>query len=130
MGISRLCVYLASLSFSMSLAFFLSTGARLSAPAYTAIIQAPGGPRMWGTLFMFAGLLITAGLAHSSRTLLQLQWSVSIASVPYLLLMTAFLVAALRFDTANITAPVAYGFIFLFHVGLSRAIYRRRKKEF
>jgi len=116
MSINRASIYLAALALALAMAFFNSPETRLSADAYWAV-NATGGGRVWGTLFMVTGLMLTI---FSIKSLPHLRTSFIIASVPYFLLCGAFIASAAKFDTANLTAPVVYAWIAIVHLRMAR----------
>lgn len=120
---TRSGIYLAAISFGLALAFFLSDINRVSATAYWVITHTGGG-HVWGAMFMAAGLMMTLAIVWGdvadrvdvARKL------VMIGGFPYLMLGTAFVIAAIKYNTANLTAPVVYLGLFMLHLELRRIV--------
>lgn len=124
--IRGLSIQSAGLSIALSLAFFLSNQNRISATAYKVIAQT-GGTTTWGVIFLFCGALVVGA---SWRGLRPLRVALCISALAYFCLAVAFLLAVFYYSTANLTAPVVYGWIayaHLFSVGL--VTYKLSKAE-
>lgn len=111
--IRGLAIQSAGLSIALALAFFLSGPDRVSALAYRILVAQTGGPDTWGVVFLFCGLL-TVGA--SLRGLRALRLALCTSALAYLVLAGAFTLAALHYPTANLTAPVVYGWLAYAHV--------------
>ena len=92
---------------------------RFNGLSYAVAIQTPGAPASWGVVIAAAGIvMLTGSLLAKPRVigagaLLAAMWS--------LLFAWAFTVSAVRFDSANTTAPWSYGFLFVMFGVLSGA---------
>lgn len=112
-------------SIALALAFFLSAPARLSADAYLGVVRT-GGSFTWGTVFLLAGLAVAAGGYHSLRSL---RVSLILGGLCYFGLAATFTYAAWQFPTANLTAPVVYGWIGACHMLLALTVCGRIARE-
>lgn len=107
------CRTYAALAVAMGLALLLGGADRVSATAYMVIVDT-GGHLVWGAGF----LSLAAALWWSGRvSLAALQWTLFAAAFSYLNVAAMFAIAAWQSPTANLTAPVAYGWIALTHLG-------------
>lgn len=100
-----------ALSMMLALAFFLSGDERVSGSAYTGVV-ATGGADTWGMVFLLVALFLATATWQMPTKLV---WGFVISSVAYGSLAATFLVSALIHSTANLTAPVAYGWLSWVH---------------
>lgn len=106
---------LAGLSLALSIAFFLSNPERLSALSYLVIART-GGSTTWGMIFLFCGVAVGASCYADFRTL---RLAAILASIAYTAIALTFTLTAIQYSTANLTAPVVYGWIAWSHVFLA-----------
>lgn len=107
-----LAILSAGLSIALALAFFLGGDERIKAKAYWVVSQT-GGSVTWGIIFLFAGALMVLSARRSFMALRVAAW---VSAGAYLILAIAFTASAAKFATANLTAPVVYGWLGFAHV--------------
>lgn len=105
----------AAMTFSLGLVLVFGGPRRVSASAYWLVATA-GGPIAWGTCFIVTALLniLAVWKCHGA-----LRWTVLIQAFGYAGLAFSFLVAAITFPDANLTAAPIYGWISIALVFLS-----------
>jgi hypothetical protein len=107
------CRSYAALALFFGLALLLGGAQRVSATAYMVIVDT-GGHVLWGAGFLALGFVLWGAGRVSLRAL---QWALFAAAFSYLNVAAMFAIAAWQSPTANLTAPVAYGWIALAHLG-------------
>lgn len=99
------------LSALMGAAFLAGGPERVSAAAYAFIVRT-GGPGWWGAGFLLGAAAIAASSLLARRLL---PWALLATGAGYAVLCLAFAAAAAKYDTANFTAPVVYGWVAIMH---------------
>lgn len=101
---------MAAMAVNIGLVLLIGGQSRVSASAYTLV--AAIGPGVWGSAFIACGLLVAVCAWKCHR---KLKWALMIEAIPYVGLALSFVLAALRYPDANLTAAPVYTWIAVCH---------------
>ena len=97
----------ALMTVTLALALLIGPDLRVSSSGYWGI-STFGGPQAWGVAFFVTSVATLLAVWQAPN---QLRWTLIAQSVPYAGLSVSFLVSAIRFDDANLTATPVYGWV-------------------
>jgi hypothetical protein len=108
-----MCLQSTALTLGLAVAFLISSPARVSAKAYD-VITSVGGAQSWGIIFLLCAVLTGSASWHKHRT--YQAGTLAVSGLSLILLALTFGIAAYRYETANLTAPVVYGWVGFLHL--------------